>query len=46
MWFISAHDNHRMNQTDLDGLQGAVRLADWGVIRAQAPMPPASCTAS
>ncbi len=35
MWFISAHDNHRMNQTDLDALQGAVRLADWGVIRAQ-----------
>ena len=35
MWFMSAHDNHRMNQTDLDALQGAVRLADWGVIRAQ-----------
>ena len=32
---MSAHDNRRMNEPDLDTLQGAVRLTDWGVIRAQ-----------
>ena len=32
---MSAHDNHRMNEPDLNALQGAVRLVDWGVIRAQ-----------
>jgi tRNA-modifying protein YgfZ len=32
---MSGHDNHRMSEPDLNALQGAVRLADWGVIRAQ-----------
>ncbi len=32
---MSAHDNHRMSEPDLKTLQGVVRLADWGVIRAQ-----------
>jgi folate-binding protein YgfZ len=32
---MSAHDNHRMNEPDFNALQGAARLADWGVIGAQ-----------
>ena len=32
---MSDHDNGRMNLPDLTSLQGAARLTDWGVIRAQ-----------
>ena len=32
---MSDHDNGRMNLPELTSLQGAVRLTDWGLIRAQ-----------
>ena len=35
VWFMSDHDNHRMSEPDLNALQGALRLTDWGVMRAQ-----------